>query len=146
MGSSFEKFASDISLDQARAVMIFGNGQGEPFQCTKCGAADHPGRWSNGADLADKQLCFACYFWQWQADHGAVVVNGHHYQVGPETDLPSRLRGYAGRRFKIRFFDDGRVVETTNLWHQGEVPETHRDQLPDNAEFLEPEHLRGSAP
>jgi hypothetical protein len=73
-------------------------------------------------------------------DPASVRIRGHHYHIGPETGgvwrkYPGR-RGFNGRKFTIRFFD-GRIVTTTNLWGQGRIPESHRERLPDNAEFVE---------
>lgn len=46
-------------------------------------------------------------------------------------------RGCGGQRFKIKFIETGEIVETNDLRCNGEVPEEFRDQLPDNAEFIE---------
>lgn len=40
-----------------------------------------------------------------------------------------------GRKFHIQMHD-GQVIETTELWHQGTIPEHFRERLPDNANFL----------
>lgn len=91
-------------------------------------------------------MCGACFNWEcWnqiaERDRGvdaarAVVVNGTHYYLGDENERgPSRFRGFGGNRFVIRFLD-GRTVTSTNLWHQGEVPQEFAEQLPDNAEFV----------
>jgi hypothetical protein len=49
-----------------------------------------------------------------------------------ENEDTEHYRGFAGRRFVIRFHD-GRIVETTNLWSNGIIPEHFRDRLLDNA-------------
>lgn len=61
----------------------------------------------------------------------AVVENGECYFVGEECSA-DRMRGYGGARWLIRF-RDGRELCTSNLWHNGAVPATHRRALPDNA-------------
>ncbi len=82
--------------------------------------------------------CFECSFWLGKTDYPdyikehQVIINGEHFMLG-ETEGP--FRGFGGRRFKIQFFD-GRIIETTNLWGQGPIPELFRHMLPDNAVFL----------
>lgn len=65
-----------------------------------------------------------------------VIVNGFHYYIGPEN-TPTNWKGMNGDLYIVEFFD-GRVVETTNLWCQGNIPERYRDALPDNAVFVAP--------
>jgi hypothetical protein len=79
-------------------------------------------------------------FWQqliWtrhNPDH--VIVKGTHYTIGPEDPgIRRQWRGFHGDRFVIQF-KDGRRVVSTNLWCQGTIPHEHREQLPDNAEFV----------
>lgn len=71
-----------------------------------------------------------------QFPHQAVVVDNIHYVVGSEAQPVGASRGHGGRKFRIRFFD-GRLVTTTNLWHQGPIPPVFRDRLPNNAEFID---------
>ena len=33
-------------------------------------------------------------------------------------------------------FEDGRIAETNQLWHQGEIPKTFRQLIPNNAVFI----------
>lgn len=67
-------------------------------------------------------------------DH--VVVKGTHYTIGPEdASIRRQWRGFHGDQYVIRF-NDGRTVTSTNLWCQGTIPLEHREQLPDNAEFV----------
>ena len=61
-------------------------------------------------------------------------INGEQYYIGEETSNKT-IRGFSGRKHIIRFFD-GREVVSTNLWYNGEIPESHRELLPDNAEFV----------
>ena len=63
-----------------------------------------------------------------------LVINNKHYIVGPEQ-TKSILRGFNGQKFTIKK-DNGEIIETTNLWCQGEVPEKYRDKLVNNAIFL----------
>lgn len=86
--------------------------------------------------MADETMCFYCLRW---TDSAAVVdspesvrISGRHYIIRPEDAGEDEPRGFAGARFVIRF-DNGKVVETTNLWGQGPVPDHFRGRLPDNA-------------
>jgi hypothetical protein len=91
--------------------------------------------------LTDK-VCFQCGFWfeKIDLDNGPwkdtfVIANHYHYHIGDE--VPKGARGFIGSggyRYTIEFFD-GRVVESNNLWHQGEVPEIFWEKLPNNAVF-----------
>lgn len=93
--------------------------------------------------LVDNQMCFKCDHWRMnhEADidpmergpHKWAVIDGHHYVISN-----SDLRGFSGSKFKIKF-NDGTIVETSNLWHQGDIREAHphwREVMPDNAEFI----------
>jgi len=74
-------------------------------------------------------------------DDPVARIDGNHYIVGKEDpNLLNDQKGFGGRRFVIRWKSGphrGKVIETTNLWHQGRIPERFRDKLPDNAEFVE---------
>ncbi len=62
-----------------------------------------------------------------------VIVDGQHYRLGSIHFGP--FRGFGGRKFTI-VFHDGRMIETSCLWHQGEIPEMFREWLPNNAIFV----------
>ena len=64
----------------------------------------------------------------------SVVVDHTAYWIGNEKDN-SYFRGFGGALFKIKF-SDGRYIESTNLWHNGTIPECYWDKLPDNAIFV----------
>ncbi len=90
----------------------------------------------NNAILCSSE-CFHINFWNELADikddPHVVRVDGVHYYIGNETQRGTR--GFGGAKFHIKFFD-GREVITTNLWHNGTIPESHKELLPDNAIFL----------
>ncbi len=83
--------------------------------------------------------CFDCSFWlkkitmPEEDENRRVIVNGQHYRIGNNDS--GIYRGFGGRRYTIHF-NDGRTVETCNLWCQGEIPEQFRAWLPDNARFI----------
>ena len=87
------------------------------------------------ADAYFYDCCEDCSFWLeklYLPDYAKkqVIVDGTHYTLGN-----SSIRGFAGAKFKIKFFD-GRVIKTSNLWSQGKIPEHFRSTLPDNAVFI----------
>jgi hypothetical protein len=110
------------------------------IKCRICGKKEDTERWikSAGDEMRKEKLCFTCNYWNGHAKEAAslksVRAKGIHYWIGNEGSNES-MRGFSGRRFKIKF-KDGRVVETTNLWYQGEIPEHFKKHLPDNAEFV----------
>ena len=89
-----------------------------------------------------ENCCFDCSFWlrkinMSEADEAKrVIVDGQHYRLGSAHSGP--FRGFGGRKFTI-VFHDGRVVETSCLWHQGEIPKKFKGRLLDNAIFLQVE-------
>lgn len=71
-----------------------------------------------------------------KTDPNAIVIDGYFYRVG--EDHPYRapeLCGFGGRQFLIHRHD-GTLIETRNLWSGGEIPTKWREQIPDNAEFV----------
>ena len=63
-----------------------------------------------------------------------AIIDGTHYYIDDEDSEETYFRGFAGAHFTIRFHD-GRVIETTNLWCQGDIPDEFRDLFPNNADF-----------
>jgi capsid portal protein len=61
-------------------------------------------------------------------------IKGRHYVLGDET---AKFKGSYGRKHTIKF-DSGEIVETTNLWDQGQVPPAYAVELADNATFIWP--------
>jgi hypothetical protein len=108
------------------------------MNCTNCGKLQESGyRGSIGELMTSKDLCFNCAFWTErvaldQGNPDAVVADGKHYIIGPERPSYQGGRGFGGAHFRIHFFD-GRVVDSTNLWMQGEIPASFLPLLPDNA-------------
>jgi hypothetical protein len=89
---------------------------------------------------------FDAYFWSEKVqclNNGDKTINGNkvaringvHYVIGKE-DVSYFWRGNGGHKFKIKF-SDGEEITTTNLWHQGGIPEELKTILKDNAEWVE---------
>lgn len=104
--------------------------------------AHRPDHWTFGAPSLQRVMEheeFIVRFWEekvaWLTRSDVARIDGDHYIVGAE-DAPNSMRGYGGRKFGIKF-NDGRVVITTNLWHQGTIPEAWREKLPNNAVWLD---------
>ena len=110
-------------------------------QCRICGKSDRACYCEpTKTNMVERSLCFNCLFWQEYVerkdDPSHIRVDGSYYVVAPENDRASlSMRGFGGSRFRIRL-SDGKVITTTNLWHQGTIPEHFRSQLPDNAVFI----------
>lgn len=108
--------------------------------CKICGKEIHY-RYSSKieAELKAKGVCDTCDFWlEKQAfhtpenEHKWCVADGIHYIVGNENSK-DYFRGFGGSHVRIHF-NDGTVVDSTNLWCQGDIPEGYwRDHMPDNA-------------
>ena len=106
------------------------------MKCIACNKEIGKSSYSNAVLCSSE--CFSINFWneivQEKEDPNTVIVDGKCYYIGSESDS-SGFRGFGGAKFKINFFD-GREITTTNLWRRGAIPETHKELLPDNAEFV----------
>jgi len=109
-------------------------------KCKECGKREEL-CWNKKTNdtLTKYQLCFNCNFWREKIvikDRPKVArIGGNHYLIGMENEPPLMFRGFGGDKFTI-LFNDGQEVTTTNLWHQGTIPEHFKDRLPDNAKFV----------
>ena len=89
--------------------------------------------------VCDSAECFETYYWQSFMrnyklyPHDYAIIDGAVYVIGTEKDEP---RGFSGRKFQIEFSDHTFVV-TYSLWYKGKIPETIKNQFPDNARFVE---------
>lgn len=117
------------------------------YTCRECGEVSHPSYVGNdriGAVLRERGLCFIDAFWddafQEYLAGKRLVVGGQSYTIAPER--MSGSRGHGGRRFRIQY-PDGRVVESTNVWSQGPIPERWRARMADTAEFIPDEPSAG---
>lgn len=113
------------------------NKEAATLKCKVCGKKIEKSRYTNGVLCSAE--CFVTDYWNERValrdTADSVRINGIQYFIDKENSKSS-FRGFGGRKFIIEFFD-GRVVTTTNLWHNGEIPDTHKSLLPDNARFIE---------
>jgi len=115
--------------------------------CEICGTSfKGPRRIAPFDCLCSSHDCFEIKFWQLIIDEKDkhIIIDGECYAVGPEDSPRGCFRGFDGRRFTIRMFATGEVVTTTNLWHQGRVPDFARPDLPDTGEFVD-DHVSTTA-
>jgi len=111
--------------------------------CKKCGGVielsfhEHMNR-----KLMKLQMCHSCEFWAlFQHDmrkepHRHFIVDGNGYSYHPKgTHNIDGKRGFGGAEFYIRFAD-GCLMETDNLSHRGDIPVAWKEDLPDNAAFM----------
>jgi hypothetical protein len=103
-------------------------------RCQECGRWIEYG-WNVGLERSKAPLpyCWDCEFWVdrlWLVfDTRRVFVDQDHgfCTIGP-AKTPSKHNGFGGSWWTIAF-DDGRVVETCDLWFGGQVPERFRGRL-----------------
>lgn len=106
------------------------------MNCVICDKEIEESCYSHKVICGDK--CFYIDFWNDKVkikdDKQTVRIDGKHYHIGEENSKSS-FRGFGGDKCIIKFFD-GREIVSTNLWHNGEIPDDFKVLLPDNAEFV----------
>ena len=89
--------------------------------------------------LALLQICFTCNFWVEKMDQMRhilhPIVDGAFYTIGEDREVPDHCKGFYGQRFVIRW-KNGKIIETTNLWSAGKIPDCFRKYFPNTAEFV----------
>lgn len=119
------------------------------MKCKLCPEESNPTQFVLGkirTIMEQEKLCFNCAFWEVHArdfeegkDKGKVFfINGNRYHNGGKIDknITQGFLGYGGADWIIRIKDTGQIIETNNLWHQGEVPKHFKYRMPDNAKFI----------
>jgi hypothetical protein len=117
----------------------FKTGEDGAYLCKVCGKAEVTKNYLEGA--LREGLCFNCSFWAEVVEETQkgrrIIVAGSAYFVGNESaEGRSSWRGFGGSRFVIQDLKTEKVTVSTNLWHNGKIPEHFREQLPDTARFL----------
>lgn len=110
-----------------------------PLTCARCGKVD-----PQYGGYCKKCIGHATWLHAIQHawDPSQARIKGHLYDIRPVPVPDKRYpqsksgQGFSGRPFTIRFFADGRLVKTENLWSIGPIPDEYREALPDNAEFI----------
>lgn len=103
--------------------------------CKECNSNIRLSYGNLNTELETNQVCIDCHFWTNVLNsRKKIVISGKCYHIDPNEK--SEYKGFDGRRFKIQFLD-GTLIETTNLWHNGTVPEHFLGRFPDNAKFVD---------
>jgi hypothetical protein len=106
----------------------------EELKCNECGTVGYSTGYMDGSTkrtMDEQGVCFNCAFWINQSNRkDQVVIDGLMYWIGKGGG-----GGMAGRSFDIQM-DDGRLIETNDLWHQGTIPYHFKERMPDNATFM----------
>lgn len=104
--------------------------------CIVCGKEFNCKRYYGEYSDCCSSECFTKKFWNnivaEKNEH--IIVDGTCYAIAPAPI--NGFYGFDGRKFKIKMFDTGEVIETNNLWCQGEIPEEYRYLLPNTAQFI----------
>lgn len=115
------------------------------FNCKICGREEDSERWISDVkkQVEENQICTHCLHWKTQqtlddterGNHNFAIVGGVHYTLHPASS--GYFKGFGGRKFIFKFFDDESIVECENVWCQGTIPPGYwRDRMPDNAEII----------
>ena len=102
------------------------------MKCVICGKEIEKSSYSN--KILCSSECFHVDFWNDTLDESAIIVKGECYHDGGRKPKGySGFLGHAGTEFTIKM-NDGRIINTNNLWFNGRVPEERK--VLDNAVFL----------
>lgn len=101
------------------------------MKCIICGKEIEKSRYMNAALCSSE--CFSVNFWNECLDESAIIINGECYHDGGKKPKGyNGFMGHGGRLFKIKM-NSGEIIETNNLWHNGEIPKDRN--IKDNAVF-----------
>lgn len=107
------------------------------LKCSVCGKKILRSSY-DGVVLCGSEECWPYYYWSKIArekdEH--IIIDDECYTIGNEEAGKWSTRGYGGKKFIIKKSDDT-IITTTNLWHNGNVPERFKELLPNNATFIE---------
>ena len=102
------------------------------MKCIICGKEIEKSRYMNAVLCSSE--CFSVNFWNECLDDSAIIIDGACYHDGGKKPKGYRgFMGFGGVLFKIKM-NNGEVIETNNLWHNGKVPEDRN--IKDNAVFI----------
>lgn len=108
---------------------------GDKMKCKICGKEIEKSSYNN--EILCSSKCFHKNFWNEiiKNKNNHLYIDGVCYWIGPENE-DRIFRGYDGRKFLIQMTDNEKVLVTTNLWCQGDIPNEYKEILKDNAVFL----------
>ena len=110
------------------------------MKCIICGKEIEKSGYSHKVICSSE--CFYVDFWNDCLDETAIIIDGECYHdAGRKPKGYSGFMGHSGREFIIKM-NDGRIIETNNLWYNGEVPKERN--VPDNAVFCTKAELEGA--
>ncbi|MBP5578664.1 MAG: hypothetical protein J6X56_04160 [Ruminococcus sp.] len=106
-------------------------------KCRVCGKEFTVSTFYNDTDVCSYQ-CHTTEYWQNILNDTAIIIKGHCFHdlgafVAGSVKRPPVV-GFSGRKFRIRF-NDGRELDTNNLWHDGRIPKELTTA--DNAEIID---------
>ena len=110
------------------------------LNCELCGKEMSKPHYSKGDFENVCSDCFKDKFWMIKiknykkSPENFAIIDHTMYFIGNENEN-SVFHGFGGRKFRIRF-NNGREITTTNLWHNGDIPEKYQPDLKDNAVFI----------
>lgn len=100
--------------------------------CEICGKEIEKSKYLSNVLCSKK--CFIEHFWNEHLDETAIIIDGVCYHDGGmKPPGYEGFLGFGGHLFRIQM-NDGRIIETNNLWHNGDVPKNRC--VKDNAVFL----------
>lgn len=109
------------------------------MKCQVCGKDFNERQYGEPYENICSSECFGRQLWldriKDKNNPASVIADHHAYWIGDENSK-SFFRGYGGHKFVIQF-NDGRKVESTNLWDNDEIPEEFWNELPNNAKFID---------
>lgn len=81
---------------------------------------------------------------QRQPEQQVIRCDGKHYTIGKEPSETEYRRnrdmlGFGGARWRFRLLATDEIIESRNVWFQGEIPTEYRGLLIDNAELVRDE-------
>lgn len=101
------------------------------MKCAICGKEFKKSMYSH--KMLCSSECFVIDFWNKCLDENAIIIDGRCYHDGGRQPDGTIFLGFGGREFTIEM-NDGRIIKTNNLWHNGEVPKERN--VKDNAKFI----------
>lgn len=103
------------------------------MKCSVCGKEIEKSSYANNI-LCDSSDCFKENFWQdiIKNRKNYIFINKKSYSLG-ENPL---YKGFSGKTFKIKLLENGKIIKTNDLRHQGDIPLKYQNTLKDNAMFV----------